>query len=75
MRETITMTSRDQRRTWILTKLLVGEVQGSTDDLTGWAGSVARHLSRGTHRSLPGEWHGVADEVLAPALIAFFRED
>jgi transposase len=26
MRETITMTSRDQRRAWILTKLLVGEV-------------------------------------------------
>jgi transposase len=26
MRETITMTSRDQRRVWILTKLLVGEV-------------------------------------------------
>src|SRR6188472_2737162 len=26
MRETITMTSNDQRRAWVLTKLLVGEV-------------------------------------------------
>jgi hypothetical protein len=53
---------------------LVLDSQGSSDDLTGWAASVARQLPRGTHRSLPGERHGVADEVLAPALIAFFRE-
>jgi hypothetical protein len=24
------------------------------------------------HRSLAGEWHGVADDVLAPVLIDFF---
>jgi len=24
------------------------------------------------HLSLPGEWHGVSDQILAPALIDFF---
>lgn len=52
---------------------LVLDSQGSTDDLTGWAASVADQLPQGSHRSLPGEWHGVADDVLAPALIDFFQ--
>jgi len=52
---------------------LVLDSQGSTDNLTGWATSVAGQLLHGTHRSLPGEWHTVADEVLAPVLIDFFR--
>lgn len=55
-------------------RTLVLDSQGSTDDLTGSAASVARQLPKGTHRSLPGEWHGVADDVLAEALIAFFQE-
>jgi pimeloyl-ACP methyl ester carboxylesterase len=50
---------------------LVLDSAGSTDNLTGWAASAARQLPRGGHRSLPGEWHGVADEVLAPVLIEF----
>jgi pimeloyl-ACP methyl ester carboxylesterase len=52
---------------------LVLDSAGSSDDLTGWAASVARQLPRASHRSLPGEWHGVADDVLAPALIDFLR--
>jgi pimeloyl-ACP methyl ester carboxylesterase len=51
---------------------LVLDSEGSTDDLTGWAARTARLLPNGTHRSLPGEWHGVADDVLAPALREFF---
>ncbi len=51
---------------------LVLDSQGSTDDLTGWAAAVGRQLPNGTHRSLPGEWHGVPDDVLAPVLTEFF---
>ena len=54
---------------------LVLDSEGSTDNLTGWAATVAGELPRGTHRSLAGEWHTVADEVLAPALIEFLREE
>jgi pimeloyl-ACP methyl ester carboxylesterase len=54
---------------------LVLDSQGSTDDLTGWAAGVAARLPRGTHQSLAGEWHGVADDVLAPVLLDFFRDE
>jgi pimeloyl-ACP methyl ester carboxylesterase len=52
---------------------LVLDSEGSTDNLTGWAATVAGRLPRGSHRSLPGEWHTVADEILAPVLAEFFR--
>ena len=52
---------------------LVIDSQASSDNLTGWAASVAAALPHGASRSLPGEWHGVADEVLAPILIEFFN--
>jgi pimeloyl-ACP methyl ester carboxylesterase len=52
---------------------LVLDSEGSSDNLTGWAASVARQLPRGTHRSLAGEWHSVPDEILAPVLVEFFR--
>lgn len=52
---------------------LVLDSAGSGDDLTGWAASAARQLPRASHRSLPGAWHGVADDVLAPVLIEFLR--
>jgi pimeloyl-ACP methyl ester carboxylesterase len=51
---------------------LVIDSAGSTDDLTGMAATVAGDLPFGTHRSLAGGWHGVPDEVLAPALREFF---
>ncbi len=50
---------------------LVLDSRGSSDDLTGMAASVAALLPAGTHRSLPGGWHGVADEDLAPVLVEF----
>lgn len=53
---------------------LVLDSMSSTDNLTGWAATVARRLPRGSHRSLAGEWHGVPDEILAPVLVEFFHE-
>ena len=53
---------------------LVLDSEGSTENLTGWAAQVASHLPHGSHRSLPGEWHGVPDEVLAPVLAEYFGE-
>jgi pimeloyl-ACP methyl ester carboxylesterase len=52
---------------------LVIDSEGSTGDLTGWAAAIIEALPNGTHRSLTGEWHGVADEDLAPVLTEFFR--
>lgn len=51
---------------------LVLDSMGSSDDLTGWAATVAADLPDGSHRSLAGEWHGVPDETLADALREFF---
>jgi pimeloyl-ACP methyl ester carboxylesterase len=43
-----------------------------TDDrLQRWARAVVEALPDATHRSLPGEWHGVAPDVLAPVLEEF----
>jgi hypothetical protein len=53
---------------------LVLDSEGSSDDLTGSAASVASQLPRGRHRSLAGEWHSVPDDILAPVLVEFFRE-
>jgi pimeloyl-ACP methyl ester carboxylesterase len=53
---------------------LVLDSMGSTDDLTGWAATVAAMLPNASHRSLAGEWHAVPDEVLAPVLIEFFGD-
>jgi pimeloyl-ACP methyl ester carboxylesterase len=52
---------------------LVIDSAGSTDDLSGWAATVARQLPDGSHRTLAGEWHSVPDDVLAPVLVEFFR--
>lgn len=51
---------------------LVLDSAGSTADLTGWAATVAGQLPNGSHRSLPGQWHGVPDKTLAPVLTEFF---
>jgi len=51
---------------------LVLDSDGSTDDISGWASLVAARLPNAIHRSLAGEWHGLADDVLAPVLIEFF---
>ena len=53
------------------TPTLVLDSQGSGEDLTGWAASVAAALPDARHRSLPGGWHGVPVEVLAPVVAEF----
>jgi hypothetical protein len=53
------------------TPTLVVDSQGSSDDLTGWAASVAAALPDARHRSLPGGWHGVPVEDLAPVVTEF----
>ncbi|MEH1029290.1 alpha/beta hydrolase [Micromonospora profundi] len=45
----------------------------SGDDLTGMTATIAKAMPNSLHRSLPGEWHGVPDDVLAPALTEFFE--
>lgn len=52
---------------------LVLDSEGSTDNLTAWAATVAGRLPHGSHRSLAGEWHSVPDVILAPVLLEFFR--
>ena len=52
---------------------LVLDSEGSSDNLTGWAATVAGQLPQGSHRSLSGKWHSVPDAVLAPVLLEFFR--
>jgi pimeloyl-ACP methyl ester carboxylesterase len=52
---------------------LILDSEGSSNDLTGMAATVAKGLRNATHRSLAGEWHGVPDDVLAPALLEFFK--
>jgi pimeloyl-ACP methyl ester carboxylesterase len=55
------------------TPTLVLDSEGSSEDLTSGAAAIARALPAGTHRSLPGGWHGVPDDVLAPVVGDFFR--
>jgi pimeloyl-ACP methyl ester carboxylesterase len=52
---------------------LVLDSEGSTDNLTGMAASVARAMPNSSHRSLAGAWHGVPDDVLAPVLTEYFK--
>jgi hypothetical protein len=42
-----------------------------SDDLTGWAASVAAALPNAEHLGLPGGWHGVPVEDLAPVVTEF----
>jgi pimeloyl-ACP methyl ester carboxylesterase len=53
---------------------LVLDSEGSSDNLTGWAATIAGELPDGSHRRLAGEWHSVPDEVLAPVLLEFFQD-
>jgi pimeloyl-ACP methyl ester carboxylesterase len=55
----------------VSTPTLVVDSQGSSDDLTGWAASVAAALPDARHRSLPGGWHGVPVDDLAPVVTEF----
>ncbi|MEJ2853460.1 MULTISPECIES: alpha/beta fold hydrolase [unclassified Saccharothrix] len=54
---------------------LVVDSERSDERLHAWADGVAARLPRATRTTLPGEWHGVAPDVLAPVLAAHFRAD
>jgi pimeloyl-ACP methyl ester carboxylesterase len=55
----------------VSTPTLVLDSLGSSDDLTGWAATVAAALPEGHHRSLRGGWHGVPAQDLAPVVTEF----
>jgi pimeloyl-ACP methyl ester carboxylesterase len=44
---------------------LVLDSEGSSDDLTGSAATAAELIPGARHRSLPGEWHVVAPDLIA----------
>jgi hypothetical protein len=52
---------------------LVLDSEGSSDELTGMAANVGKAMPHSSHKSVPGEWHGVPDDVLAPVLTDFFK--
>ncbi len=56
----------------IITPALVVGSKGSPDQLRNWARGVAEALPDASARFLPGTWHGVSAEHLAPALAEFF---
>jgi pimeloyl-ACP methyl ester carboxylesterase len=57
----------------VTTPTLVLDSQGSSEEITGSAAAVAAALPTSAHRRLPGDWHGVPHELLAPALTEFFQ--
>jgi pimeloyl-ACP methyl ester carboxylesterase len=57
----------------VTTPTLVLDSLGSSDDITASASAVAAALPNATRRRLPGDWHGVPHQVLAPALLDFLR--
>lgn len=50
---------------------LVLDSEGSDPGLAQAAADIARALPNATHRTLPGDWHGVDDAVLAPVIRDF----
>jgi pimeloyl-ACP methyl ester carboxylesterase len=59
----------------VTTPTLVLDSEGSDPALSQAASGLAAALPNATHRTLPGDWHGVDDEVLAPAITAFLDEE
>ena len=55
----------------VTTPTLVLTSDGSTENLSAMASTTRALLPHATHRSLPGEWHGVAADTLAPVLREF----
>ncbi|WP_158851914.1 alpha/beta fold hydrolase [Saccharothrix deserti] len=67
---TITGTPPDLAR--IDTPTLVLDSTGSDEQLRAWADGVAERLPNARRRTLAGEWHGIAPDVLAPVLAEHF---
>ena len=56
----------------IATPTLVVNSTSSDERLREWSRAAAGALPNGIHRTLEGEWHGVAPEVLAPVVRDFY---
>lgn len=56
----------------IRTPTLVLASEGSDERLRSWARGVAEALPDAAARFLPGTWHGISADQLAPALTEFF---
>jgi hypothetical protein len=56
----------------IITPVLVLASRGSDERLPTWGRWLRDTLPDASLRTLEGEWHGVAPEVLAPELTEFF---
>lgn len=57
----------------VRTPTLVLDSRGSSDRLVGGTAAIADALANGTRRSLPGDWHGIADDDLAAVLTEFLK--
>lgn len=68
---TITSTVPRAELAAVTAPTLVLASEGSDQRLRTWARDTAAVLPNGTHRSLPGEWHGIAPADLAAAIIGF----
>ena len=68
---TASLTTKDLAA--VTTPALVLDSEGSDERLRAWARGVAAALPGGSHRSLPGGWHGVPAEDMAAAVTAFCR--
>jgi pimeloyl-ACP methyl ester carboxylesterase len=68
----VTRTFSAARLQSIATPALVIDSDASDEYLHQRAVVTADRLPNGSHRTMAGEWHGVAAEDLAPVLVAFF---
>ena len=68
----LTITGTVPHLTSVTAPALVLDSAGSDERLRGWADGVAERLPNGRRRTLPGDWHGVAPDVLAKALAEHF---
>ena len=64
-----------ERLAQITTPTLVVDSTASDERLHSWAAAAAEALPNGVHRTLEGEWHGVAPEILAPVMRDFYLAD
>jgi pimeloyl-ACP methyl ester carboxylesterase len=72
---TITSSLPLDRVSAISTPVLVLTSKGSDERLPTWGDWLRETLPDASLRTLEGEWHGVAPEVLAPELKQFFTSD
>jgi len=68
----ITRTAPIRKLPSLATPTLVVASEATDESLLGWARALSDELPNAELRTLPGEWHGVAPEVLAPVLSDFY---